>query len=437
MTIAKPRNPNYCASVSMLTTIIPHSNADKLAIAVIQGNHVIIGKDMEIGAMGLFFPLECQLSPEYLSANNLYRDKTKNQDQTKAGFFEENGRIRAVKLRGEKSEGLFMPLESLAFCATPAEICSLLLGQDFDIINGHEICKKYTIPVKESHSDGQIKMKKSIPKESKLVDGQFRLHIDTEKLNKNIHKIAPTDMISITAKFHGTSFVVGNVLAKKKVNPIAKVVYSILGESPMEYQILYSSRNVIKNQYFIPKAQNHFYGYDLWADIAEALTPVIPQGITLYGEAVGYTQGGGMIQKGYHYGTSPGKYDIYIYRVTSTSADGKVVEFSWGQIKDFCRKNGLKAVVEYYYGPAKDCYREVPVDDNWHTNFLNKLNSDVSFGMGDSLCKFNNDEVPSEGIVLKVDNLYEDSVYKLKNFRFLAAETEALDKGIVSMEDSQ
>lgn len=436
MNFEKPVNPNYCASIVRLNKIIPHSNADKLAIATIQGCSVIVGKETKEGDIGIFFPLETQLAPDFLSYNNLYRDTKKNRDQTKAGFFEENGRIRAVKLRGEKSEGLFVGLDSLGYLLSQEEIAALGEGFDFDRVKGKMICCKFLVktpPSSELNAKGGSK--KRAPLDSRLVEGQFSLHIDTEKLNKNMHKINPESIISITSKWHGTSFVVGNVLTKKKTNLLEKMIIKIFGVSDKMYSIVYSSRKVIKNAFFETKELKHYYKYDIWGDIAAKLGPIIPEGVTIYGEAVGYAKESA-IQKGYHYGCKPGSYRIVIYRITKVSPDGQTIEFSWGQIKDFCKKNGLETVPEFFYGRAKDLYSDIQLNEEWSSNFLNRLNRDQMFGMGDVMCPFNNGEVPSEGIVLKVDNLYEDKVYKLKNFRFLEAETKALDQGEISMEDN-
>ena len=178
MTLKKPKNSNYAAVVTDIKTIIPLAGCDNVQAAIIMGNQVIIGKDIAIGTIGLYFPLESQLSKEYLSANNLYRKAELNKDDTKKGYFEENGRIRCVKFRGHKSEGLFMPMDSINFCTKDHE--EFTLGTEFDEINGTEICRKYVVVVKNTsgtpRSKNQRKTKKRL---SKLVDGQFRFHDDT------------------------------------------------------------------------------------------------------------------------------------------------------------------------------------------------------------------------------------------------------------------
>jgi hypothetical protein len=62
---------------------------------------------------GIYFPVECKLSDEFLKNNNLYRHNEKNINIEKKGYFEDNGRIKAAKFRGHISNGFFIELESL------------------------------------------------------------------------------------------------------------------------------------------------------------------------------------------------------------------------------------------------------------------------------------------------------------------------------------
>lgn len=454
MTIELLGNKNYCASIVEITKIVPHSNADKLAKAIIFGNSVIVDKNTEIGTKGIFFPLETSISKDFLSANNLLRDKTQNRVKEIAGFFEENGRVRAVKLRGEKSEGFFIPIESLKpMLAGEYDERHFPVGLEFDTINGNTVCKKYVIPVRGSGLSNSPKDKKRVkPRESRLIENQVRLHIDTPQLKKSMDQIHPEDIISCTAKWHGTSWWAGNLLTKKKEGLIKSAVRKLFGFEPaMEYGLVYGSRKVVKNQYLETEKNNpnHFYGYDAWKEFADEVKDVIPEGFTLYGEAVGYLKDGGAIQslggKPYAYGCDPGKHQLLVYRITFTNTNGDCYDLTWSQIKEFCNKYDLKHVHEYYYGKAKDLYpilwSEQPngayyTVEGWRDAFLETLNNDKNLGMGDADCKWN-PGLPSEGIVLKKETLFEDTVFKLKNWRFIKGEGEEMDKGETNIEDEQ
>ena len=105
MKIKKPENPNYSAIVVEIKTIIPLENCTNVQGAIIMGNQVVVSKDIKVGDIGLYFPLECQLSKEYLSNNNLYNKPELNVDNTKKGYFDENGRIRWLFIRNRRSKG--------------------------------------------------------------------------------------------------------------------------------------------------------------------------------------------------------------------------------------------------------------------------------------------------------------------------------------------
>lgn len=87
MKINKPKNPNYCATVVQIKRLVELEKCDNLQGAIIMGNQVIVDKSVKEGDVGLYFPLETQLSEQYLSNNNLFRHKEKNVDVEKGGYF--------------------------------------------------------------------------------------------------------------------------------------------------------------------------------------------------------------------------------------------------------------------------------------------------------------------------------------------------------------
>ena len=172
----KPINENYAAVVVEIKTLIPLDGCDNVQAAIIMGNQIIVSKDVKVGDIGLYFPLECQLSKEYLSNNNLYGKPELNIENTKKGYFNEKGRVRCQRFRGHKSEGLFMPLNSLDFIFSYSN-GDLNLNDCFDELYGIPICSKYI--VKQSRTPGSKSNKSTKKYESKLVENQFRFHQDT------------------------------------------------------------------------------------------------------------------------------------------------------------------------------------------------------------------------------------------------------------------
>ena len=441
--ISPDANINYLAKIVKIENIRKHSNADKLYCTTIDGNNLITGVDTKVGDVVVYFPLECSINLEYLSWSNSFKEKTMNKDpEATPGFFEKYGRVKALRLRGEKSEGYIVPLRDIEKWLNeksnllPGQgffFCDNVIGQEFDFYNDIQICKKYIPKGNSGGLGGSKKDKKLIKRISRLVEGQFRLHEDTAHLKKNIHKIEPYDYISITEKLHGTSFVVGKILTKRKLKIPEKFLKNFgIKILETEYDYIYASRNVVKNQYETRNA-GHFYGYDLWAEIKDQLKNSIVSGITLYGECVGFTKTGAYIQNDYDYGLEPGNFKLYIYRITQTNADGHVVEFTWPQIKEYCRKFNLNHVPEKYYGLAKDLFPDLDTTEHWHENFLNNL-QDLFLEKNCVLCK---NKVPAEGIVLRQDKTFDCEPFKLKSFRFLEKESKDLDKGIVDMETAE
>lgn len=110
---SKKANINYLAKIVNITSYEKHPNADALKCARIDGYTIVVGKDDPLGEY-VYFPAGCQINPNLLTFANLYRNVEKNSDPTaKAGFFEDNGRVKAIKLRGIVSYGFLMHIEIL------------------------------------------------------------------------------------------------------------------------------------------------------------------------------------------------------------------------------------------------------------------------------------------------------------------------------------
>jgi hypothetical protein len=454
MNLKKPINENYAATVVEIKNIIQLENCDNVVHTSIFGNLVVVGKDTKIGHKGIFFPVETALSPEYLHNNNLYRDNTLNKNINEKGYFEEHGRVKCAKFRGNKSEGLFMPMASLLHFADGTDVASLQLGDTFDQINGVPICQKHVPKIQKTEgTPGSRKdIRNATKKINRIVAGQFKLHQSTAMLGKNLHLITPDSVISITNKLHGTSFVAGKVLCKKKLNWFEKLL-KWFGANLIDthYDLIWSSRNVIKND-DLNKEYKHFYDEDVWALAAKFLEPFLLNGMSVYGEIVGYTPSGKMIQSGYDYGCGASLDDVddglhtkvFIYRITYTNLDGRTFEFSAKQVQDWCKRNNLDAVPEYYYGPAKGLitnmiYDEVSMsaypkeDDAWRSDLFEYIMANFNLEKDCELCK---NPVPAEGIVLRIEGQDYDA-YKLKSFRFRERETKLLDKGEVDIESQE
>lgn len=450
-------NPNYLAKVVSLQHSVKHPNADRMLGWVIDGNRVWTDLERKEGDIGVYFPLECQIHAGFLSALNLYSDANLNINPEIKGYFDSKGRVRAVKLRGAPSMGFFLPWSSIEYALGADLGCPKeLVGTEFDTINDELLVKKY-VPKTNQHTQRQPGTPK-LKKKSRLVEGQFRKHVDTSQLRKNAHCINPDDYIIVSYKLHGTSFVVGNLLTKRKLSRWEKICRwfgTKIREE--EYNIIYSSRNVIQNEFEKVAGKDTYYGTNVYKDVADEIGSRIMAGLILYGEAVGYTRTGGWIQKDYDYGyiqpLTPEEYKegvhygIYIYRITFTNPEGKVIEMSDRYITEYCEAYGLRRVPVLAEGLAKEmfpgtCIEQIKDNQNafslqgWQQSIPSQMEKEDTYRL-EKDCNLCRSKVPAEGVVLRKDKLFTFEAYKLKAFRFLEKETKDLDEGIVDLETEQ
>lgn len=451
---SKDANTNYLAKIVKIESFKKHSDPEvsKLKCCTIDGYNMITGIDSQPG-LYVYFPTDCCINPEFLKYANLYRDEKLNLDQTKRGMFEENGRVKSIRLRGELSEGFIIPLYVLyAFVINADSPCInknvfANAGVEFDSIEQDGqlfwINKKY-VPKNNIKNASNLKNKngKSPKGINKLIDGQFHFHYDTTLIKKCPNVIHPSDLISITGKVHGTSGISAFLLCNKKLSISERIISFMTGENKKTYDYLYSSRSVIKNKFYNKNVKKGFYDIDVWKYADEIVRPHLSKGLSIYYEIIGFLPNGGYIQKGYDYGfVSPNEekqyqygvnFGIQIYRITLTDPDGLVHEFSAKEVQQWCNNNDLKSVEEYYYGYAKDLYPDIDLTDDWNRKFLERLSNDKSFFMEcySPVCK---NKVPHEGLVIKIENMRSEA-FKLKCFKFIEGEGKSLDKGEVDLE---
>lgn len=428
----KSDNPNYLAKVVRIGQPRVHPNADRLQLVNVDFQPIITGLDAKEGDLYIYFPLECQINKDFLSYSNAFAKSELNKDKDIKGFFNEKGRVKATRLRGILSEGYIHPMEKVNDWLNSQGIKYQFTQDDvdtqFDTIGEVTFVQKYIVPTK---SNGSAKQQKAAKRESKLVEGQFRLHVDTEQLKRNMFKISPNDIISIKYKLHGTSAVFSRVLCKKKLSLVGRILKK-LGVQVIDthYDEVFSSRKVIKNAY-ADKKHGSFYDFDVWEETNKKLKGKILDGISIYGEIVGQMPNGSWIQKDYDYGCGENKNEFYVYRITFTNPQGHVFEFDSQQIKRYCEKYDLKTCPQFYYGYAKDKY-ELSIDDHWHENMLNKLMEEYN----EKECYMCSKKVPEEGVVIRKENADFFEAYKLKSIKFLERESKELDSEQENIEDS-
>jgi RNA ligase (TIGR02306 family) len=436
----KENSKNYVCTVVKIDKLFPIENADKIQRCVINRNDVIVSKDVKIGDKMLYFNSGTKLNADYCKWNNLLTDKEQNNDKTKVGYISHKQfRVKAVKLRGIISDGILLPLDSLDVFHLDLKK-QLGVGQEFTDIDSYSICEKYIVQTRNSGSENSIKKPKSA-KFNRLIENQFYFHNDTSNLRKNIHKINPDDIIGIHYKKHGTSIVVGNVLVKKNLKWYERVAKKIgIQVIDTEYDIVYSSRKIVKNGYLNEKTGAGYYGEDIWGIVAKEIGHLIPKTWTIYGEVLGFTPGGSPIQGKYDYGCKYGEHKFYVYKISVVNSDGKVIYLTDKQIEDWCEKVGLlyKDTFIYYgtvFNHLTNLRREgISFDEiDWREKYLMWLEKEYN----EKDCYMCINKVPEEGIVLRVEKAFEYEAYKLKSKRFILMESESQEKEETNLEDNQ
>ena len=452
---------SYCGYITKLQNVRPHSNADRMKLADCFGNTVCVGIDTPEDTLLIYFPTDGQLSVEYCEHNNLVRKKDENGNNI-GGYMDPDKRnVTAIKLRGEKSDGLVMPLESLAF--TGVDISTFKMGDTITVVNGHEICKKY-IPVNKKAprvSEGNRTRKKKAP-----IAPLFAEHADTEQLAYNMDAFKPGDEIEITLKMHGTSQrtgylpVISGYTGPGWAMTVIKhpKLFKRLQDKAMEaitplYDWGYVSgtrRTVLEN------FDGGFYGSNAFRKQHEDLfRGKLWKGETVYYEVVGFTDDGAPIMAScsnkklndkefvkkygdttvFSYGCSPTgtisveakdvgdcadvnvpKSDVYVYRMTMTNEDGNIVEYTPNFMRYRCELMGVKTVPVMWKG-----YVDETID--WNDGGMTagewvKAKAEEFYDGPDPIGKTH----VREGVVIRILNRPKFCAYKHKNWYFKALE---------------
>lgn len=451
MFISKNKNfkEEYCATVVQIGETFPIEGKDRIVKTLVNGLSIVIGKDeFKTGDIAVYCANETCLHELFLHLNSMYEDKELNVDQEKKGYINKHGRVRVVKLGGVPSYGLLIHPSSIAtFINEPVEEVTKFLeahvGEDFDEINGERFVQVFVPPTKNVQEPGSKaeRLKKKLDRFKMLIEGSFRLHYDTQMLQKNMSDINPDDEVYISVKVHGTSAIFANILTNVPTNWFKRMWRKYVrhtDEYDQKYNLVYSSRTVIKNQYINKKQKpGGFYSDDVWGYWAKKLDGLIPQDFCIYCEIAGFTPNGSPIQKGYDYGcthVAEEKSKLLVYRATQ---NGKELEISDViEIGKKLKENLGDCIMEFpllYRGTLSNLYPEIDVKNHWHENVLENLKVEKRFcmEMDEPLCKT---KVPREGFVLRKANDPVSEAWKLKTDRFRIRECSQIDAGEVDIE---
>lgn len=429
----------YCAYITTIKELRKHSNADRLQCATIFGNNVIVDLSYTVGQRVIYFPVDGQLGEEFSKDNNLVRVKDENGNNI-GGYLDPDKRnITALKLRGEKSDGLVLPIEVLS---KYTDITKLTDGEQITMLNGYEICKKY-IPKRNNrnHSGGATSKTRKNNKESntKVAYPFFVEHIDTQQLAFNQAAFKPGDTCYITLKMHGTSARTMNAVevTTKKPNVVMRKLFHAKNKETRQYKFVSGTRRCTLKDY-----EGGWYGSNAFREkYHNFFKERLPKGCEIFYEIVGWVDDNTTImgkcsnklikdkefQKQYgdetvfSYGCEVGQNDCYVYRMTMTNEDGFAVELPWEQVQIECEKMGVKCV------PTFDKF----IFTTWE-DLMERVEKyyDGADPVGKSHVR--------EGVVIRIDNRQSFTAYKHKNFSFKCLEGIVKDNADVpDMEEAE
>jgi hypothetical protein len=429
-------NENYAATIVQVRHLEPLEGLDNLAGLRVLGFQALVPKDTPIGSLMVVFGAETQLSESFASANNLFRHSELNADPDAKGYLEDNRRVKAIKMRGHRSDALALPLDSLAFFLNETAGMGPALGLDlpegtvFDHLEGHEVCRKYIVPGTKVPGSGN-----QTPKKQRVSARVFPEHYDTTNGWRNSHLIPSHAYVTVTQKLHGTSVRFGNVLVERE-KPLRwweRLLTKVGVPVPTtERAFVVGSRRVTKSVQGVSKSGDHFYGEgDIFTEAVSQYAEVIPKDFLVFGEIVGYTPEGQPIQPKYTYNLAPGRNRLYVYRVATVNEDGNVMDLPWEAVKQFCRERGMEHVPQLWSGFYDMALHLLESGEN---AWIDTRHADTYNGIAVPL---SDKGTVDEGVVVRADLGYIPTALKFKSPIFLGHETKMLDAGEVDTESAE
>lgn len=422
MKLEPPANKNYAAQVVRIPTLVTLPGLDNLVGVPVLGHQALTQKaGATEGELKIAFTAETQVSHEFAHHNNLYRDASLNVDPNETGYLEANRRIRALKLRGHRSDALLMPVDSVAFATDHWPL--LKEGDTFDALDGNAICNKYEIPVKANPRGSAGKIEKAF----KRVDTKiFPEHISTDNYWRSKHLLVASREVVVTQKLHGTSIRVGRVPCLREKGRVERFLNRWFPTTDYTYDAVFGSRKVIKD--VNNPNQNHHYDSDIWSSYGASIADRIPEGFIVYGELIGWTPDGAPIQKNYTYDLPAKCAELYVYRVATINAQGTLADLPWDGVKQFCQERGLKWTPELARTDTDNADYDV---DAW----MDKRYADDADTFIEAPVPLSNPKTVDEGVCLRQEGLVP-VLLKAKSAVFLQHETKLLDAGESDLESA-
>ena len=409
------------AIVAKITEVIEIPGADKIHVAKVLGESVVVSKEWGVGFLGVLFPVDVQLSEGFTSSNNLYRHSELNNDTSVNGFFDDNRRVRAQPFLKVKSEGFFTTLSSLDYLGSN----TLKLGDVFDELNGKKVCEKYY------SEDAKIKKGNAAVKKVKQNSVPFfEKHVDSEQFKHYAQNIPKGALLSFHAKVHGTSARMSNTQVIKNLPKWKEIINKVVPIFPTtEWDYVVGTRNVIISD----TSKDGFHGSESFRfSVMDEIKPFLDKGMTVFGEISGYANQKTIMPDhsvevlkdkaftkkygktvSYKYGCKDHEYRFHVYRITYTNAEGVNVDFSQKQLEKWCDSRGILRTL--------DVHDQVVYDGD--IDSLRNLVSELTERPDVLTEDYIDPSQVSEGIIIRVDNgNMKPDFFKSKSYAFRCME---------------
>ena len=277
--------------------IEPIEGADKIVLATILGSPIVVGAESQVGDTGLLYMPDAVITDKAVEWFG----------ESILGYVGKNRRVKAVKLRGVYSIGMFVSYEG-----------ELPLGSPVPESTG--LWRTYNPPKVRAPNmqKGGSTGLRELP--------TFPMHFNTEQYLANKKRLmtaanTPEAVTTISLKMHGTSQRTGKVIVKK-LNWFQRQwnsFFGFMGEfTTGERVLLNGSRRVILSD----SSQNQYHSLDFRTRVANTIEPYIAEDEVWFYEVVGWESVATTIMPGdYSYGVEQGDFAIYVYRITQDGID--------------------------------------------------------------------------------------------------------------------
>lgn len=390
-------NQNYAARIVKVNALVDLPGLDRLKGLPVDGFTALVPATTQIGDTLAVFPAGSALTTAFAATHNLFRHSHLNVDPEAVGYLEDSGRVKALKLRGQISSALALPIEGPE-------------GTLFDTIDGTVVSAKWVNP---NAPRANVAGTKSVRVQIDLPE-----HFDSAHYLRNKHQIPQEAHVSVTQKIHGTSVRIGRLPV-----PLPQKWWQRLLRRPVreEFAPVIGSRRVVKFAGQPREGAVHYYGEgnDIWSLAGLPIAEVIPDGAVVYAEIAGWV-GDTPIQSGYTYQIPQSEHRVFVYRVTIGGVD-----LHWNAVKAFCEQRGLTTVPE--------------LRQESHWDFTPEEWLDLKFNEAGytQAAPLDPSSPVDEGVVIRWDGGLAPTVLKLKSPEFFIFEGISADAGKADIEEEQ